>query len=111
MQNKIQTDVGWSIKLDNLDQFKLTGTETFVNTEYTILVEKVCDVECVIDRKRVQGLRFIGRRVLKSGKGSYQTKRVDLPDGHELIPAEIAEQAALLRAKVASLQALLDQHS
>lgn len=111
MQNKITASVSWSIALDEADRFELTGHETFVTTEYTVLVERVTDAKCYIDKKQVRGLCFTGRRVLKSGKDSYQSKSVDLPDGHELIPTEIAALAAQLRTRVAELRDLIDRHT
>lgn len=104
----IQSSVSWSLKLDGDDKILLTGSQSFVDTEYTILANKVTDT--LVDglgRDRKRGLRFTGERQLKSGKKSWQSKAVDLVDGDPRIPAEIAEMAAAARAEVERLRELL----
>lgn len=110
MKSHIRSSVSWAVTLDEEDQFILTGRENYGMVDYTILVEHFSDGR-VEGREKEPGLNFRGRRQLKSGKKSYQTKVLVLADGDPNIPADIAELANELRSEVERLRELLKKEA
>lgn len=108
MKSHIRSSVSWAVTLDEEDQFILTGRENYGVVDYTILVEAFSDGRVEgLGREEEPGLNFRGRRQLKSGKKSYQTKTLVLADGDPNIPADIAELANELRSEVERIRELL----
>ena len=110
MKTQISAEVRAVIELDEDEWFRVTGTSEFGGTEYTIEARRVRNGYKSMFRK-VQGVEFSGRRVLKSGELSGNMKTVFVPDGDERIPAAVVEAVTAMRERIDHLESYIAEEA